>query len=192
MSVRETSATASRIARARWVSIHIIPCERQVRAWLARWGVKHDDGDEIIQDAYCRIAMLDSVSHIDDPRAYFFSIVRNLVIRRLRRENIVQIETIAEIDACHDLHEPSPERQAADRQEYERLIGLIRALPIKCRQILELRKIEGWSQRRIAEHLGISEKTVEKQLWLGMKAVRLGWSREIAADKDRWLRRARK
>ncbi|QJU60115.1 sigma-70 family RNA polymerase sigma factor [Sphingomonas sp. AP4-R1] len=180
------------MARARWVSVHIIPCERQVRAWLSRWGVRQDDSDEIIQDAYCRIATLDTVSHIDDPRAYFFSIVRNLAIRRLRRESIVKIETIAEIDACHDLHGQSPERQAADRQEYECLLGLIRALPIKCRQIMELRKIEGWSQREIAQHLGISEKTVEKQLWLGLKAVRLGWSRVIATDKDRWLRSARK
>ncbi|WP_303541925.1 RNA polymerase sigma factor [Sphingomonas natans] len=153
--------------------------------------MKREDSDEIIQDAYCRIATLETVAHIDDPRAYFFSIIRNLTIRRLRRERVVELQTIAEIDACHDVHQSSPERQAADRQDYQRLLALIRALPPKCRQVVELRKLEGWSQREIAQHFGISEKTVEKQIWLGLKAVRLGWSNGGQTDNEDVLRTAR-
>jgi len=193
MSANQVSPSiALKVARARWVSEHVIPCEQRMRAWLKRWGVKHEDGDEIIQDAYCRIATLDTVAHIDDPRAYFFSIVRNLTIRRLRRGRVVEIATIAEIDACQDLHQSSPERQAADRQDYQRLLALIQALPPKCRRIVELRKLEGWSQREIAQHLGISEKTVEKQIWLGLKAVRFGWSQSSITDTEGMLRTVRK
>ncbi len=149
----------------------IIPHEARLRARLARDRVAAQDVDELIQEAYCRLALLDGFDHIDCPYAYFFSIVRNLLIRRLRRQQVVPLEALAEIEAIRD-EGPSPEREAAGRIEYGRVLALIARLPERCRRVVELRKIEGWSQRRIAEHLGMTEKAVEKQVWLGVKSIR--------------------
>lgn len=158
-----------------WVAQHVLPHEAKVRAWLVR-RVAADEADEVLQDAYCRIVMLEDVSHIDRPDAYFFSVARNLLLRRLKRQQIVPIEMIAEIDAFQDDIRPSPEKIAGDRQEYDRVVALIDTLPERCRQIVRLRKIEGWSQKRIAEHLGTTEKAVEKQVWSGVKAVKAALS----------------
>src|SRR3546814_16280573 len=87
------------------------------------------DVDELIQESYSRLAALDSVDHIDRADAYFFSIARNLLVRRLRRARIVPIEAIAEIDAFQDDMRPSPEREAGCRLDYRRLIALFDALP---------------------------------------------------------------
>jgi RNA polymerase sigma-70 factor (ECF subfamily) len=166
---------------ALWVAEHILPREDMVRAWLRR-RTSAEDVDEILQDAYCRIAMLDEVDHIQRPDAYFFSIVRNLFVRRLKRQRIVPFEVIADVDAYLD-DQPSPEKQASDRSDYARMLAVMAGLPERCRNIVHLRKIEGWSQKRIAEHLGMTEKAVEKQIWLGIRAIRAGWSdAEDAAD----------
>lgn len=167
---------------ALWVAGEILPHEHRVRTWLRRAGTVPDDADELIQEAYCRLAMLEDVDHIDSPYAYFFSIVRNLLLRRLKRQSIVPLTTIAEIDSCHD-DRPSPEQLAAGRLAYRKALDLIARLPERCGRIVQLRKIEGWSQRRIAEHLGTTEKAVEKQIWLGVRSLREQWSRaEQAAD----------
>lgn len=181
-SSRTRAERLRRAAMAEWVATHVLPCERKVRAWLSR-RTSPEDVDEIIQDAYCRIAKLDDVSHIDRPDAYFFSIARNLLVRRLRRQQIIPFEVIAEVDSYLD-DQPSPEKQAADKRDYARLMELMAKLPDRCRRIVHLRKIEDWPQKRIAEHLGTTEKAVEKQIWLGVNAIRAAWTvADDAADE---------
>ncbi len=167
-----------------WVANEVLPLEGRVRGWLNRAQVARADADELIQEAYCRIAMLDSVDHIETPYAYFHSIVRNLLLRRLRRERVVAFETFAEIEALHD-DRPSPEQLAATKMACTKLRAIIRELPERCRQIVELRKIEGWSQKQIAQHMGTTEKAVEKQIWLGVRMIRQAWdSAEQAHSPD--------
>nr|WP_255630938.1 sigma-70 family RNA polymerase sigma factor [Novosphingobium sp. FKTRR1] len=171
---------ARRRALAAWVAREIVPHEGRVRAWFARKRLSPEDIDELMQEAYCRIAMLDGVDHIDSGHAYFFSVARNLLLRQLKRQRIVQFEEIAEIESYRDQSSPSPEDQAANRQAYDRVRALIADLPERCGRIVELRKIEGWSQKEIAAHFGMTEKAVEKQVWVGVRAVREGWLRQFA------------
>ncbi|WP_084445829.1 RNA polymerase sigma factor [Sphingomonas sp. TDK1] len=153
-----------------------MPHEPRIRAWFARRRVAPDEVDELMQEAYCRIATLDTVDHIDCGHAYFFSIARNLLLRKLKRQQVVPFEAISEIESFRDTQTPSPEEQVSNRLAYERVMALIAALPERCRRIVELRKIEGWSQKEIAAHMGMSEKAVEKQVWVGVRAIREGWS----------------
>jgi RNA polymerase sigma factor (sigma-70 family) len=168
-----------------WVASNVIPHEAAVRGWLARSRVKAEDIEELIQDAYCRLATLDRVDHIERANAYFFSTVRNLLMRRLKRERIVSIEAIAEIDSYIDL-QPTPEEQAASRLDFARLIAFLDTLPERCATIVRLRKIEGWSQKEIAAELGITEKAVEKQVWLGVKAIQAEWRRADSEADQRF------
>lgn len=169
-------ALAARRQRAAWVAREILPHEAGVRTWLARAKVRPEDADELVQEAYCRIAMLEAVQTIDRPDAYFFSIVRNLLLRRLRRERIIRIDAIAEIESFRDDVSPTPEQAAGARLDYARVLTLMGRLPERCGEIVRLRKIEGWSQKRIAEHFDTTEKAVEKQVWLGVRAIQRAWS----------------
>ena len=170
---------ARRRALAAWVAREIVPHEGRVRAWFARKRLSPEDIDELMQESYCRIAMLDGIDHIASGHAYFFSVARNLLLRRLKRQRIVQFEEICEIESYRDESSPSPEDQVANRQAYDSVRVLIASLPDRCRKIVELRKIEGWSQKEIAAHFGMTEKAVEKQVWVGVRAVREGWSRQF-------------
>ncbi|MDE1915481.1 MAG: sigma-70 family RNA polymerase sigma factor [Sphingomonadales bacterium] len=155
----------------------VMPHEARIRTWFSRRRVSHDEVDELMQEAYCRLAMLERVDHIDCGHAYFFSICRNLLARRLKRQQIAPFEAISEIESYRDTAAPSPEEEVASRMAFDRLRELILGLPERCRRIVELRKIEGWSQKEIADHLGITQKAVEKQVWVGVRAIRKGWAR---------------
>jgi RNA polymerase sigma-70 factor (ECF subfamily) len=149
-----------------------MPHEPGVRAWLQQSAVSGADIDDLIQEAYCKLAGLDSVEHIGRPDSYFFQLVRNLLMDQMRRARVVRIDTVAEIDTLSVLSDaPSPERIATSRQELERVRRLIAALPERCRRVFELRKIEGVSQREIAARLGISESAVENEGVRGMRLI---------------------
>jgi len=177
---------ARRRGTALWVAREIVPHEARVRRWLARSRLSPEDVDEVMQEAYCRIAMLPSVDHIDRPLAYMFSITRNLLLRRLKRQQVVVLEAVSEIETWQD-ETPSPEEQAASRISYERVLAIIGRLPERCRRVVELRKIEGWSQKEIAAHLGMTEKAVEKQVWTGVRAIRDAWTQAEALSENRML-----
>lgn len=169
------AADERRRALARWVAREILPHEESVRSWLAHSRALPSDIDDVIQEAYCRIAMLPSFAHIECPNAYFFAICRNLFVRRLKRGKMEPLATVCEIESLEADARLSPEAVTADRLQCDRLLALMDKLPNQCRDIVRLRKIEGWSQREIAAHFDLTEKAVEKQIWLGVRSLRQSW-----------------
>lgn len=166
-----------------WVGAKVMPHEGDVRLWLRRSRVPQADADDLIQEAYCRMAALSSVEHIDRPDAYFFQIVRNLLNEQIRRSRVVRIEAAAEIESMSDADDLSPERITAARRELARVQGLIAGLPERCRRIFELRKIHGLPQRDIARMLGVSESVVENDAIKGLRLI-LQTLRQQEAGQD--------
>jgi RNA polymerase sigma-70 factor (ECF subfamily) len=155
-----------------WVALHVLPHEAAVRRWLRGALRNPDDMDDIIQEAYCRIAELDTLQHIRNGRAYFFTTARSVLLQRLRRERVVKIEAVAEIDLLGVMDDaPSPERIVGARGELKRVLDVIAALPQAYRRPVELRRIHGLSQKETASHLGVSEKVVENNSLRGLRLV---------------------
>src|SRR5690606_3973740 len=110
-------------------------------------------------------------------RAYFFTVARNIVLKQLRRERVVRIDAVAEIDALGIVDgEPSAERAVSGRQELARVQRLIDELPERCRLVFQMRKIDALSQKEVAARLGVSENVVEKEAARGLRLIlqRLG------------------
>jgi RNA polymerase sigma-70 factor (ECF subfamily) len=154
-----------------WVGREILPHEADVRAWLLRT-LDPDDLEDVIQETYCQIAGLKGVSHIASGRAYFFTAARSIVLMRLRRARVVSIESVTEIENTGiAMDEPTPERVVAARRELERVQRFIEELPDRCRRIFELRKVDGLSQREVAEQLGVTEFVIGNEVAKGMKLI---------------------
>lgn len=155
-----------------WVGSNIVPHEADLRVRLRRMAVPEEEISDIVQDAYLKISNLDSVAHIRSGRGYFFATARTVLLDRIRRDRIVRIDSMTEMEALTLADEaPGPERRVSARLELERVRLLIAALPERCREIFELRRIQGVPQREIAERLGISEHTVEAQAVRGLKLI---------------------
>ena len=168
----QTGEHQERAGLIRWVACEILPHEADVRAWLRRSLVVSGEVDDVVQEAYCRLADVKNHERIASPRAYFFQTARSIVLEQMRRARIVRIEAVTEIDALRiELDEPSPERIAGGRRELARVMDIVAALPDRARRIFEMRKIQGLSQREIALALGVSENIVENESARGLKAV---------------------
>jgi RNA polymerase sigma-70 factor (ECF subfamily) len=128
------------------------------------------DPDNVIHEAMSRAWQARTAPGMASPRAYLFTVARNLAVDQLRRQQIACIETDAEIEECADeTPNRTPAEATAHSQELELLTQAIQSLPERCRQVLTLRKIYGLSQKQIALQLGIAEHTVEVQVANGMR-----------------------
>jgi RNA polymerase sigma-70 factor (ECF subfamily) len=154
-----------------WMSAHILPHEADVRRWLRRSPLGRMEEDDLIQEAYCRLAASWSDQSIRSGRAYFFTVAKNLLFERLRRNRIVRIDA-AELELSFIEDEgPSPEQFCTARQQLALVHRLIEELSEPCRSVFKLRKIENLSQRETARRLGLTENVVEKQLASGLRTV---------------------
>jgi RNA polymerase sigma factor (sigma-70 family) len=167
--------TQSRADIIAWVGSHILPHEAAVRAWLKRWTRRDQDIDDVIQEAYCRLAAMDDVTHVSNGRAYLFQTTRNIVLEQVRRSKIVRIDNVTDMGSLNILDEAPPmDEMVAGARELQRVEQLIENLPLKCRQIFVLRRIHGVSQREIAQMLGVTQAVVEKQAPRGLRLIMKG------------------
>jgi len=171
--------------RIRWVARYILPAEPQVRASLRATGAAMDEIDDLVQDAYCRIAAMASVEQIDRPAAYFMQMVKNLRRDRLRRDKIIQFEEFTEIiEPFVDHYGSSLEAEIGARSELRMVGEVLEGLPERCRTIFTLKRIEGLSQKQIAQQLGVSETIVENDVRKAVRALQAALRSDQGAKED--------
>jgi len=168
----------------RWVSRHVVPQEQKVRAALLRLGVPGSDVDDLIQDAYCRLATLRNVDMIERPGAYFMQIVKNAWRDSLRHSRVVRMEAFTENAALIVEDETTGvEATVFAREELKYVEKLIGTLPERCRTIFTMKRVEGLSQREIARHLGVSENVVENDVQKALRVIQRGLRHVATEDR---------
>lgn len=158
--------------RAAWLVQHIIPVEPALRRWLSRYANTGLDIGDVVQETYAILANLESVAEIKNPRAYAFQTARSLILAHLRHARVISIVSVSDVDTLEvAAGEPSPEILAGDRDELRNVLQAVAGLPARVRQILMLRRVDGLSQREVAQRLGISENIVAKSVVKGVQAA---------------------
>ncbi len=158
--------------RAWWLEQHVLPHDAALRAWIQKKVPVGLDVDDVVQEAYAILASLESVESIRNPKSYTVRVAYSVILSHVRRASIVPMMTVSDMDflgASDDA--PSVERTVSDRDDLRRVGDAISELPPTCRQVFVLRRIEGLSQREIAERLGITVKTVEKHITKAVRAL---------------------
>ncbi len=151
-------------ARAQWLAVNIILHERAIRSWLARR--THDlDIDDIVQEMYVRLAALDDPEKISNPRQYASQTAISIALNLVRHARVVPMIAIGEFEGLELASlEPSAEKIVSSQEELRQLENTLAELPDTCRTAFLLRRVEGLSQKEVAEKLGVSIKAVEKYM----------------------------
>lgn len=155
-----------------WFVREVLPLEPALMQFFRRSWRNKSDVEDMCHDVYVRVYEA-ACKEIPSPaRPFVFSVARNLLINRVRREHIVSIDAVADLDALGiALDEPGPDRSAMARQDLQRLQDALDKLPPRCREAVVLRKIEGLGRREIAGRMGIAEATVAEYLAIGIDTL---------------------
>lgn len=155
-----------------WFVREVLPLEAALMHFLRLSRRNKGDAEDLCQDVYIRVyeAAQKEIPHPVKP--FVFAVARNLLINRAKRDQIVSIDSMADLDELGiAMDEPTPDRSVMARQELHRLETALEQLPPRCRQVVILSRIEGLSRSEIASRMGITESTVSAHLTDGMYAL---------------------
>ena len=128
------------------------------------WRNKSDIAD-LRQDIYVRVYEAALKEIPTSAKAFVFAAARNLLITRMRREQVVPFEAVSDFDALGTaIDQPGPDSTVIARDELRRLQAALDQLPPRCREAFIMRQVEGLSGREIAARMGVAEMTVKKYL----------------------------
>lgn len=130
--------------------------------------------EDIVQEVFARIwerhrDMIPS----DKIRFYLFTAVRNNCLTYLTREKKRGVVSFSDLDFEDDDIIADTGTLSGEIVNYQALLGKgIALLPAKCKTVFLLSRMGGLSSREVADHLGISVKTVNNQLWKALKLLK--------------------
>lgn len=140
--------------------------------------------EDIVQEAYLRTyaseVPVSGEAREDGARPYLFSVARNLASKARRHDRVVDAYAAqyAAASELHGVHE-SPEDAALADERIRLLNEAVGRLPPQCRAAFTLRMFQDRSYKEIATYLGISRKTVEKHIALGVRQVHAALNRRF-------------
>jgi RNA polymerase sigma factor (sigma-70 family) len=155
---------------AAWFESRVLPHERAAVRLLTRFCNDPDEVEDLLQQAYVKVLEAARRDAILYPRAFLLKTTHHVAIDHLRSRRVVPFTPVSETEYLHfSSPEPGPEQTAIGRNLLGVVIQAIAALPPRCRDVFLLRKIDGLSQREVAERLRIAEATVQKQVAKGVR-----------------------
>jgi RNA polymerase sigma factor (sigma-70 family) len=171
-----------------WFMQSVLPLEPMLTRFLQRNWRSEADVADLRQETYARVFEAAGRQLPLQVKPFLFQIARNLMIDRLRRQSVVSLECMVDFDWSNVTDDkPSSEAYVAARQELRLLQTALDDLPLRCRQIVVMRKVEGLSQKEVARRMGIAVDTVENQVAKGMRllAQALGGRRGVVTTEAR-------
>jgi RNA polymerase sigma factor (sigma-70 family) len=167
------SQPVQNVETARWFRDEVYPLDSALKAYLRRSFRSVHDFEDLVQESYLRIWKARLVRPIASTRSFLFQVARHAAIDVLRRRESAATDSVGD-PASLAVIENRPD--AAEQFCYEEKVELLAAaflqLPARCREVMVARKLEGLSNREIAQKLGISEGTVENQITRGTRLCR--------------------
>lgn len=143
------------------------------KGWLAHYGElvgswvrradSREDAEDAAHDAIVRVLESDAGA-LMNPGAYLHQSVRNRLIDKYRQSRLLDLVPLHELGEDEHPLSGDPDAQVRTAELLRSLKTGLAELPLKCRQVFLLHRLEGYSQQEIAQQLGISVNMVEKHM----------------------------
>lgn len=129
---------------------------------------------DVLHDALLRFALAQHQQPIAQSNAYLRRVAHSVLIDHYR--SAVRFVALDDEDdsaaEAMDHMAPSAEHLLDVQQRLQALQRILDCLPARCREVFWLARIEGCSQREIAEQLGISLNMVERHMMRALLDLR--------------------
>jgi RNA polymerase sigma-70 factor (ECF subfamily) len=161
---REGTAPAVQTRQATLVATLFARFERSLLRYLRDLLSRREDAEDVAQETYLRLLRAPQLEASEmRVRAFMFKVATNLAYDRFRQRRSHGQGDEAALAALPD-ESPTPERIVALEQSVVLVERTLLELPARCRQVFLLRVSAEWSYEAIAERLGVSKRTVEREM----------------------------
>jgi len=164
-----------------WFVREVLPLEAMLMRFIRQNWRNSSDIEDLRQDVYARVCEAAKTEFPGRTKPFVLATARNLLIDRIRHEQVVPIEAGADLDALEvAIDDPGPERIAIAKDVLRRLQTSLDLLSPMQREVILLRRVEGLSRPEIAERLNLSERMVSEYLAQAMRALARIYFRAIS------------
>ncbi|WP_316845767.1 RNA polymerase sigma-70 factor [Pedobacter psychrodurus] len=131
-----------------------------------------DLAEEIVQGMFLKFWEKRTSLNIQSIKAYLYKCVYNDSLNYLKQEKTKSKYQDFTVHTMNTEHEPASLKvELSELQQH--LKEALNHLPEQCRTIFQMSRFEELKYREIAEHLGLSIKTVENQMGKALRILRL-------------------
>jgi len=153
-----------------WFKAAYPDCLAPLCQYLRRFVGSAEAAEDLAHEAFLRVYTAPDFEEIRSPRGYLFRTARNLALNVASQHAVARTDSVEEVAGLVD-EETSVERQAMTEEEFDLLCVAIGRLSPQRRKVLTLRIFYGYSCQQIADRLGISLRTVHRDLARALEAV---------------------
>lgn len=141
---------------------------------LAFYYVRSDAlSEEVVSDVFMKIwNNRRKLPHIQHLRFYFFKAIKNQALTYVKRESRRQFSDSESLKSFR-LDYAEPENLLMAKELAYAVERAIAALPGKCQMIFRLVREDGMSYKDVADLMDISVKTVENQMTIALKKLKV-------------------
>lgn len=157
----------------------------------ARFGPGPPEPEDIVQQAFARVASLPPEAGLTHPRAFLFRVAVNLMhdeLRRLSRRRALVSRSATLLDGDTD-EAPDAERALIGRQQMDFIREVVDGMPARHRAYLLSSQVDGLSFVAIAAREGVSpslvRKTIDEAVMVCQRALATGKIDYRGLSRDR-------
>ena len=119
---------------------------------------------DMVQNTFLKLLVRpDDVDKIKEPRAYLSTIAYSLINDHWRRQKLERAY-LATLEQLPEQHYPSQEHRHETLETLVTIDTMLDNLKERPREAFLLSQLDGWTYRKIAEHIGVSERMVKKYM----------------------------
>lgn len=140
--------------------------------YAARFMDTREEAEEVTQEVFVKFwEKCDTLSPDSSIKSYLYRSVHNSCLNAIKHEKVKDSYRQYMIQFMESHGNDTNDDEDPDLLR-ERIVKEIDNLPPRCSEIFKLSRFEGLKYQEIAEHLGISVKTVEVQMGKALKVLR--------------------
>jgi RNA polymerase sigma-70 factor (ECF subfamily) len=138
---------------------------RRLYGFVFRYIKQEADTEEIVQEVFVKIwQSRDKINIYSSFESFLFTIAHNATVNLLKKRATEQkyvehIKSLQQVDETYELTD-----EIHYKELKQKFLGLLNELPPRQKEIFQLSREEGLSNKEIAEKLGISVQTVKNHL----------------------------
>ena len=127
--------------------------------------------EEIVSDVFVKCwTQKNQLFHVVNIETYLFIAVKNQALNYVKRFSTIHMVSLDD-NSLHLVDTHQPDKEMERRELIFKLDQAIELLPRQCRIVFRLIKDEGMKYKKVAEILGISQRTVQTQMYRAMKKL---------------------